>query len=157
VALGLVSLLTLLVGGTAHAQAREAYFGHYGTVCAAPDVAAAAGGSGPVKSSPVSQASNKLIHAFIESVAKGRSAERFLDREQLPDETLTSCSRAIAALSAAECELIPLYMLGDDEIRAEWLCNGRSSFMAFFTVKNGKISNIWAMDGTNAPVVVYRP
>jgi hypothetical protein len=145
----------LLIAPQANAQAREAYFGRYNTRCGVPDVSGKQGGEGPASPSSVTAATNELLLGFIRAAAKGAPTEAFLDRSRLPDETLVSCASAIAKLqSSSDCKMIPFYLLGDEEIRAEWLCKGKSAYMAFFTVADGKISNIWAMDHNNMPPIV---
>ena len=147
-------IAAMLSASDAHAQAREPYFGRYGTQCAMPDVSGAVGGDGPVAPSVVPAAADKLLGEFFDAIAKGASTEKFLDRRRLPDATLESCTNAFAKLqTSTDCKTIPNYLLGDEEIRVEWLCRGKSAYMAFFTIVDGKISNIWALDRSNMPPI----
>lgn len=155
-ALLLAAMAGCVAATDAAAQAKEAYFGRYGTMCGTPDVTGAGKSAGPDKQSPVDPASQVLLDRFVRAAAAGKPTAEFLDRAQLPDHTIKSCVAAIAKLeTTSDCKQVPLYLLGDEEIRAEWLCKGRSAFMAFFTLAGGKISNIWSIDGTKpVPVVV---
>ena len=142
-------------GNSALAAPTEAYFGHRGSTCGVPDTTSTKSLAEPAKvPSPVDPADARLIGKFAAAVKKGQDTARFVDSTQVPSQTLVSCEAALSKLqTAAKCVSTPLYLLGDGEIRQEWLCGGSMNYLLFYTVEKGKLANIWAMDG-QMPIVV---
>lgn len=145
----------LLAGSVTAAPAPEPYFGHRGAACGTPDPAGASMGGLAVEPSPVPPRASRLIRRFEAAAAAGRSTAAFVDAGQLSIPTRLTCTAAIARLrSARSCRPTPLYLLGDGEIREEWLCGGRMVYLLFFTVEEGRITNLWAMDSRAVPPVI---
>jgi hypothetical protein len=128
-------------------QAGPRVFGGYGSICDAPDVAPSVDrrGSAAVQTPPVDAEAAKLIHRFVHAVTTGKPSDPYLNRATLPDQTVKSCSDAITKLSEAGCKANQLYLLDDGQIREEWDCRGKLAYSTFFTIRNGKIANIWSM------------
>lgn len=136
----------------------EPYFGVVGRACAIPDTTPDRGEflPGVVYPSPPSLRDAQLVQAYVRaSVRDDRSRLRRLSTSAWQSSPVAeSCISAIRALIAA-CRPEPLYLLGDGEIRLSWACGNRVPYQLFFTITEGRISNIWAQD--RAPPVVMEP
>lgn len=107
-------------------------------------------------SSPVDPTAERLIEAVVAAPASGASTAGLVDESQVPDRTRQTCLAALKKLkSSGRCTSGPLYLLSDGEIRQEWLCGGKVAYMLFYTVEQGKITNIWAMG--DMPVIYALP
>jgi hypothetical protein len=156
--------LLLLFSGTAlaaskvmSAPAPEPYFGRYGSLCPAPDTTGAqATGQDAAVASPVAKTDADVIDGYVVAAAAGKDTTAFVDWTKIPPSTRESCTSVVVSLARANsCKSRPLYLLGDREIRQAWLCNGRLAYFVFYTIKHGRITNIWTTNGA-PPVVVVR-
>jgi hypothetical protein len=151
---GLAALLCT-AGAASAAPPPEPYFGHRGDTCPAPDTASPSIGGPAVEPSPVGPRIGKLIKRFEAAAAARRTTRAFIDPSRLADLTRSTCEAAVAKLgNSRRCRPTPLYLLGDGEIREEWLCGGRMVYMLFYTVGQGRITNLWAIDRHAIPPVI---
>jgi hypothetical protein len=151
----LASMLVCLAGGAAAAPPPEPYFGHRGETCPVPETMSPSIGGPAVEPSPVDSKTGRLIRRFEAAAAARRSTGAFVDPSLLSGPTRFSCEAAAAKLGRSRrCRSTPLYLLGDGEIREEWLCSGRMVYMLFYTVDRGRITNLWALDRHSSPPVI---
>jgi hypothetical protein len=135
----------------------ESWFGRSGAECFPPDIAADRGLVDPATSlSPPSAEAEATVSAFIAAAVAGEAGglSRLAAREWLARPATATCIAAIAAIESA-CPRVPFYQLGDGEVRAEWICGSRTSYDVFFTVRDGKVLNLWSVDTTD-PIEVAR-
>src|SRR4051794_2817864 len=133
----------------------EPYFGHRGDTCPVPDPTSPAIGEQAILASPVDARERKLIAGFEAAARAHRSTRAFVDPSRLSGSTRSTCEAAAGKLrSSRGCRSTPLYLLGDGEIREEWLCSDKMVYMLFYTVERGRITNLWAMDRNSVPPVI---
>ena len=141
------------------APSSERYFGVVGQPCAVPDTTPTRVGFFPGVShpSPPAAGDEALVQAFTRASARDNRGglRRTSSATWLGSPVAESCISAIRALSA-DCRAEPLFLLGDGEIRQSWVCGSRSPYALFFTITDGRISNVWSMDRNNEPAVVIR-
>lgn len=134
----------------------ERYFGVVGRPCEVPDTTPGHGGffPGVDHPSPATSRDEQLVQAYVRASVRGdrERLRRLSTRAWQGSRFAESCMAAIRAMSAA-CRAQPLYLLGDAEIRLSWVCGSRVPYTLFFTITEGRISNIWSMDN-RAPVPV---
>jgi hypothetical protein len=140
----------LCIAAAAHSP--EPYFGHRGDTCPMPDPSSPSIGEPAIIFSPVDPADRTLIARFEGAARAHRSTRDFVD-PALSGPTRPSCQAAAAKLRGTRhCRPTPLYLLGDGEIREEWLCADRMVYMLFYTIERGRITNIWALDRHSFPL-----
>jgi hypothetical protein len=139
----------------AAAPRSEPYFGHRGEACPVPDIAGPAIGEPAIVWSPVDRRRRHLIGRFEAAAAAHRSTRAFVDPSQLSVSTRSTCEAAAAKLRrSGGCRPTPLFLLGDGEIREEWVCGGQMVYLLFYTIERGRITNLWAMDPDSVPPVI---
>lgn len=157
--LAYVAVLSLAQPAAAVRPRTERYFGHVGEPCAVPDVTPDRGSGYPgvASPSPPSPEDQTLITAFVEALRSNDLAEteRLATAQWLQSNVAESCHSAIRTIAGA-CVAEPLYLLGDWEVRQTWVCGSRVPYQIFFTVTDGKVSNIWAL-AERGPVRVAPP
>jgi hypothetical protein len=135
----------------------ERYFGVVGRPCAVPDTTPDSGYSSYVAHPlPPAAQDQALVRAFTRASARNNrdGLRRTSSSTWLGSPVAESCISAIRALSAA-CRPEPLYLLGDGEIRQSWRCGSKVPYTLFFTIADGRVSNVWAME--EPPAVVSEP
>ena len=136
----------------------QADTGHDAAECFPPDPTPDRGMIGPaLQSSPPPAEAHKLVEAFIAASAAGdsRSLSALAAPEWLTTSSARTCIAAIAVLPAT-CPRSDPYLLGDGQIRVEWVCGSRIAYSLFFTLSDGRVSKLWSVDATDHVEVARR-
>ena len=140
--------------------ARESYFGIVGQECPIPDLRAdpipdMRPDAGTRSVSSVSVEDSNLVESLISAVLSddNKTIGRVVSTQWLASTVAKSCISAIKSAQSV-CTREPLYLLGDLEVRISWVCGRKVSYFAFITIKNKRVTNIWAEDKTKPPQVI---
>lgn len=153
------ALISASAGAVPAPVAKEAYFGVVGQKCPVPDLRPDAGIQHAVQaSSAPPDHDSAIVKALLSSISSEDHSglTRIVSREWLSSEVSESCLSSIKSLQS-ECQLDPLYLLGDLEIRLSWRCGSKIAYYHYITIADGVVTNIWAKDGMKPPIVIACP